>query len=158
MSQPDSYTLRILRAQAHQATREINLTPVEAARWKPKPDEWSAHECLTHLRDIERNVFRLRMERIVNEDNPTLVFFDEAAYQKEHWTPDESIQDILADFVADRAAEVALLENADWSRTAVHPVRGSITLNWLADYTLGHTWEHLSQIMRVRLAYTTRQE
>ena len=157
MTHPDPYLLRIIRAQAHQVAHEIDLTPAEAVLWKPKPDEWSAHECLTHLRDVERHVFHVRMERMVNEDNPALAFFDEVTYHKEHWNPDEPIQNIVADFVADRSAELALLEAADWSRSALHPVRGPITLSWLADYTLGHTWEHLSQMMRVRLNHETKK-
>jgi hypothetical protein len=157
MTLPDNYLLRTLRMQSHQLLHEVGLLAPDVVLWKPAPAEWSAQECLTHLRDTERNVFLVRIERMVNEDNPALVLFDEAAHHAEHWTPDEPIQNILADFVADRGAEVALLEKADWSRPGIHPVRGPITLGWLANYTLGHTWEHLSQMMRARLAYDTRK-
>lgn len=156
MTQPDTYVMRVLRAQSHQLTHEIGLTPGDAALWKPEPSEWSVQECLTHLRNVERHVFLLRMRRMIEEENPKLEFFDEQAHQKEHWRADEPVQKILADFVEDRAAEIALLERADWSRIGQHPVRGPITLAWLADYTVGHTWEHLSQIMRVRLSYAVR--
>ena len=156
MTQPDTYLLRLLRAQSHQLTQEINALPVEAALWKSAPEEWSVHETLTHIRDAERHVFRIRIERIANEDNPHLPLFDEVVYHKEHWNPDEPIQNILADFVADRAAEVAVFGTADWSRPAVHATRGPITLGWQANYVAAHTWEHLSQIMRVRLSYATR--
>jgi hypothetical protein len=158
MTQPDTYTLRLLRAQSHQVAQEINTLPADAVLWKPAPEEWSAHETLTHLRDAERQIFRVRIERMAGEDNPHLPAFDEVNYHKEHWNPDEPIQAILADFVADRAAEVAVLEAADWSRPGVHAVRGPIDLNWQANYVLAHTWEHLSQIMRVRLSYLTRQK
>ena len=157
MTLPNTYTLRLLRAQSHQLAREIDLMPADAVLWKPEPAEWSVHECLTHLRDGERQVFRPRMARIVGEGNPTLPVFDEVTYHKEHWNPDEPIQNIVADFVEDRAAEVALLEAADWARPAVHAVRGPITLAWQADYVLAHTWEHLSQIMRVRLSYAVHK-
>ena len=157
MTQPDTYLLRLLRAQSHQLIHEVNLMPGDAALWKPEPTEWSVHECLTHLRNIERHVFLWRIDKIVKEDNPALPFFDEVAHQKEHWNPNESIQTMLADFVTDRAAEVALLEKADWSRPGQHPVRGPIALDWLANYVVNHTWEHLSQIMRVRLNYATRK-
>jgi len=157
MTQPNTYTLRLLRAQAHQLSHELALMPAEAMLWKPAPEEWSVHECLTHLRDIERQVFLVRITRVIKEDTPHLPFFDEAAYHKEHWNPDEPIQNILADFVAARAAEVSLLESADWSRTGVHATRGPISLGWLADYTAGHSWEHLSQIMRVRLYHATKK-
>ena len=157
MTQPDTYLLRLLRTQSHQLTHEINLVPADAGLWKPAENEWSVHECLTHLRDAERHIFLPRITRVVKEDNPHLPAFDEQAHHKEHWNPDEPIQNILADFVADRAAEAALLESAGWSRTGVHAVRGPITLGWLAEYTTGHLWEHLSQIIRVRLNYATRK-
>jgi hypothetical protein len=157
MTQPDLYTLRLLRAQSHQLVHEINLMPPDAHLWKFADAEWSAHECLTHLRNVERHVFLWRMNKMATEENPSLPFFDEVAYQKEHWNPAETVAAMLADFVADRAAETALLEKADWARPGQHPMRGTITLNWLANYTLNHTWEHLSQIMRVRLNYETRK-
>lgn len=131
--------------------------PPDALLWKPAPAEWSVQECLTHLRDAERQAFRPRISRVASEDNPHLPFFDEVAYHREHWSPDEPVQKILADFVADRAAVVSILETADWSRTGLHEQRGPITLDWLASYTVNHLWEHLSQIMRVRLNYLTRQ-
>ena len=157
MTQPDPYLLRLLRAQSHQLAREISLMPADAVLWKPAPAEWSVHECLSHVRDIERNVFLVRISRVVKEDRPALPNFDEAAYQRDHWNAAEPVRDLLADFVADRASEVALLETADWARTGDHEVRGPLTLDWLATYTVNHTWEHLSQIMRVRLNYLVRQ-
>ena len=157
MTHPNAYILRLLRSQAHQLAHEVNLVPADAVLWKPEPAEWSVHECLTHLRDAERHIFLARITRFVKENNPSLSSFDEAAHHKKHWNPGEPIQKILTDFVEDRAAEVGLLQSSDWSRTAVHAVRGPITLGWQADYVLGHTWEHLSQIMRVRLDYATKK-
>ena len=153
MTQPDAYLLRILRTQPHQLVHEVNLMPAEDWLWKAGPTEWSVHECLAHVRDIERLAFLPRISRVAKEDRPAIRFFDEVAYHKEHWSPEEPLQDILAGFVADRAAIVSILETSDWSRTGVHETRGPLTLDWLANYTVNHLWEHLSQIMRVRLNY-----
>jgi hypothetical protein len=155
---PDTYTLRLLRSQSHYLTREIGLMPVEARLWKADETEWSVQECLVHIRDIEREVFLPRMTNVITKDNPPIYFFDEVAYHKEHWSPDEPVEKILAEFVADRAKEVALLETADWGRTGNHETRGSLTVDWLATYAVNHTWEHLSQIMRVRLNYLARPQ
>ncbi len=147
---PDNYTLRMLRAQSHQLTHEVSLIPDDVVMWKPAETEWSAWECMLHIAMAERHVFLLRIKRIVEEDNPQLVIFDEAEQMKQQATSKVTIQQLLADFVDARAQEIALLENADWSRAGQHPTRGSITAQWLAEYALGHTWEHLSQMMRVR--------
>lgn len=151
MTLPDLHVLRLLRSQSHLLTHEIGLMPADAVLWKAAETEWSVHETLTHIRNIEREVFRYRLTQTATLDTPPLPFFDEGAYHKEHWNATEPIQNILADFVADRAAEVALLETADWSRTGQHETRGPLTLEWQANYIVNHTWEHLSQIMRVRL-------
>jgi hypothetical protein len=158
MTLPDAHTLRLLRAQSHYLTHEIGLMPAEALLWRPAENEWSVQECLTHIRDVERQAFLVRITRVATEDNPPLYYFDEVGYHKDHWNPDEPVQTLLADFVNDRAQEVAHLQQADWSRTGNHETRGPLTLDWLATYALNHTWEHLSQIMRVRLNYIARPQ
>jgi hypothetical protein len=157
MTLPDTYVLRLLRAQSHALTHEIGLTPADARLWKAAPEEWSVQECLAHIRNIERQVFRVRITRVVQEERPALPNFDENAYHREHYDAAEPVESLLAEFIADRAAEVALLESADWGRTGIHETRGPLTLDWLATYAVNHTWEHLSQIMRVRLNYQVRK-
>ena len=152
---PDKLTtLRLLRDSADDLAREAGMISREGQLWRPKEGEWSVHECLAHLRDIERQVFLVRVGRIAREDRPRLEFFDEVAYHREHWNEAEPLDSILGDYRSARAEIVSLLEGApDWSRIGVHATRGPIALEWQADYALGHTWEHLSQMMRVRLAY-----
>lgn len=151
-------TLRLLRRTAHDLAAEIAQTAPEAALWRPAEGEWSVHETLTHLRDAERQIFLPRLRRVTAEDRPALAVFDEAAYHQANWNPAEPLAHILADFVADRGAEVALLEAAaDWGRVGLHQTRGPVTLAWLAEYAVGHTWEHHSQILRARLSWETRR-
>lgn len=150
-------TLRLLRRSAHDLAREIEAVPPEAALWRPAEGEWSVHETLTHLWIAERLIFLPRLQRVAAEDRPALALVDEAAHHKQLWRAETPLASLLADFVADRAQEVALLEQAaDWSRVGVHETRGPVSLAWLAEYTVAHTWEHLAQIMRARLAYHTR--
>jgi hypothetical protein len=145
--------LRSLRHSAHDLVREVGKMPAEAPLWQPKEGEWSVHECLTHLRDVERQVFLERIRRTLREDRPRLEFFDEVTYHREHWNEAEPLQSILADFTSARAELVNLLAEApDWTRVGLHATRGPITLEWQAEYALQHTWEHTSQLMRVRLA------
>ena len=146
-------TLRLLRHSAHDLVREVGLMPAAGHLWRPAEAEWSLHECLTHLRVVEREVFLLRVRRTATEARPSFEIFDEVTYQKEHWKPDESVDALLGGFVQARAEMVNILAAADWSRLGVHATRGPISLEWQADYALGHTWEHMSQIMRVRLNY-----
>lgn len=150
MTLPNTYTLRMLRAQAHQLTYEVNQFPEADVMWRPAEKEWSAWECMLHIASTEEHVFLARIKRIAAEDNPQLVLFDETEYMKQNAQNKTTIQQLLATFVEARRQEVAILENVDWARTGQHPTRGQINLQWLAEYTVGHTWEHMSQMMRVR--------
>ncbi|MBI3760310.1 MAG: DinB family protein [Chloroflexi bacterium] len=146
-------TLRLLRHSAHDLVREVGVLPAAGHLWRPAEGEWSVHECLSHLRDVEREVFLQRIRRAATEDRPSFEIFDEVKYHKEHWNADEPLDAILAGFVNARAEIVNVLAAADWSRIGVHASRGPISLGWQADYALGHTWEHMSQILRARLSY-----
>jgi hypothetical protein len=153
MTLPDAYRLRQLRAQSHQLVHEVELMPADAYLWRTKEGEWGVQECVAHIRNIERQVFLVRISKVVKEDQPFLPFFDELAYHRDHWRAEEPVDTILPDFLAARAELVSLLESADWARTGTHEERGPLNLDWLATYTVNHTWEHLSQLMRVRLNY-----
>jgi hypothetical protein len=148
-------TLRLLRHSAHDLVREVESMPPGGRSWRPAEGEWSAHECLSHLRDVEREVFLHRIRRSLAEERPALEFFDEVKYHQDHWSPDEPPEAILGEFVSIRAEMIALLTpaSADWSRIGIHARRGPVSLEWQANYAVGHTWEHLSQIVRARLAF-----
>src|SRR5919197_424414 len=49
------------------------------ADWKPAPQRFSITEVMAHLCDTETQVFRARLERMVNEDNPPLDAYDQEA-------------------------------------------------------------------------------
>ncbi len=151
-------TLRLLRRSAVDLVREVQQIPVEGVLWRPAEGEWSVHETLTHLRDVERMIFLERVRRVAAEENPFLPLFDESQYHKDHWNPEEPIGQILGDLTQDHAQLCGLLEGADWTRKGTPETRGPVSLEWLADYTLGHVREHLSQILRARLAYEVRPE
>lgn len=144
-------TLTALRFSADELTRELERLPGEASAWRPAEGEWSQLECLTHIQVCERHIFLARMQAMATHDNPTLPLVDEAALQREQGQ--RSRAELLADFIAARQTEFEILQQFDWARPGQHPLRGRITIGWMADYALGHTFEHLSQIMRVRLSY-----
>ena len=153
----NEHILSALRTSAADLTQEVQRLPAEAAAWRPTESEWSQLECLTHLYIAEHYVFLPRMKRMTTEDNPFLPVVDEVALQKEHFNPDRPRDELLNAFLADRQAELELLEQVDWSRPGVHETNGPIDIDWVAQYAMGHTWEHLSQMVRVRLRHALRQ-
>ena len=149
----NEHILSALRTSAADLTQEVQRLPAEGALWRSAETEWSQHECLTHLWIAEHFVFLPRLRAMAAEDNPFLPLVDEVAIQKQQWSPDRSRDDLVAGFLADRQAELELLEKADWSRPGVHETMGPIDMAWVAQYAMGHTWEHMSQMVRVRLRY-----
>jgi hypothetical protein len=145
-----------LQIVADELVREVARLPEAGTLWRLNADEWSQHEVLTHLWIADHFVFLPRMQAIVTVDQPPLPVIDEVALQKAEWRADRSRAALLAAFVADRQAELALLAEHDWDRIGVHAALGPMSLGWVAQYALGHTWEHASQMLRVRLRYELR--
>jgi hypothetical protein len=146
-----------LQTSADDLARELERLPEAAATWRAAEGAWSQHECLTHLQICERHIFLPRLRAIAHQDNPRLPVVDEGALMQAEWNPQHPRAALLDDFRAARREELALLEQHGWSRQGVHETRGPISSAWVAAYALAHTWEHLSQMMRVRLYYETRQ-
>lgn len=151
-----SIVLNALHASADELARELDRLPEAVAVWRPAEGEWSQLDCLKHIQVVERNIFLWRLHAMATQDNPPLPVIDEKELMEK--SPVTSRAELLADFLDARKEEIALLEKHDWSRPGVHAARGPISMGWIAHYALGHTWEHLSQMMRVRLSYDTRKK
>ncbi len=114
-------------------------------------ETWTPHQIAAHLRDVEAQAMWPRLERILHQDAPTLENFDEQAWMRQRYRPEEPLEDILAEYAALRARQIALLRDislADWSRTGRHPWWGSRTLQWWVERSLAHAEEHLAQLQR----------
>lgn len=148
--------LSALQASAGDLAREVERLSPDDALWRPAPEEWSQHECLTHVWIAEHHVFLPRLQAMAASDNPWLPVVDEVALQRQEWRPDRPRAELLAAFEAARRAELELLATADWARPGVHETLGPISIGWVAQYALAHTWEHMSQMVRVRLRRALR--
>jgi hypothetical protein len=117
-----------------------------------RPDDgWSARMVAHHLADSETNSY-LRLRKLLAEDSPTIVGYDEAHYAEVlHY--DRPIEASLAVFRAVRAASAELLDRLrpdDLERTGHHTESGAYSLRmWLEIYA-SHAEEHASQIRRAR--------
>ncbi len=144
----------LLRRNADDLQRYVNEIPADRLHWH-EDGEWSAHETLAHLAEIERHVFLVRMQRVAAEDRPTLKWFDEVAWYREHYNPVQPVAEMLGDFGEARRQEIALLDaQSEWSRWGLHEkLQKRYSLAFLAQYALHHTWEHLNQIANTQIAY-----
>lgn len=129
------------------------LTDEELQR-VPAPREWSLHAVLSHLRDTEEHVFFKRAKRILGAAGPINVEnFDQEGWNRVHYSPEEPRKKIIAEFRSSRRKLVQLLSKTtdkDWSRWAVHPEYGKISIEWIAVHDYAHTLEHLHQLVEMR--------
>jgi DinB superfamily len=120
----------------------------------PGPNEWSIHAILAHLRDTEQQVFLTRTKRILQTaEPPTVENFDQDQWNRDHYLSTEPRKKIVAEFKAARRGLLRLLRKTtdeDWSRWAVHPEYGKISIEYLATHDYSHTLDHLRQLLEMR--------
>jgi hypothetical protein len=112
---------------------------------------WSARMVAHHLADSETNSY-LRLRKLLAEDSPTIIGYDEAHYAEVlHY--DRPVEASLAVFRAVRASTAELLDRLqpeDLERTGYHTESGPYSVRtWLEIYA-GHAEDHAAQILRAR--------
>lgn len=140
-----------LEASAGEVADAIKRVTPEQLQRVPSPGEWSLHQAISHLRDTEVQVFSYRTARILQEATPPVVAnFNQEDWTREHYKNDEPIQNIIAEFRAARRKLVKLLRSTtdkDWTRYAIHPEYGNISVEYIALHAYNHTLEHLQQLL-----------
>jgi len=137
----------VLETTAPRWTRLIETLPAELLARPPAAGEWSAVDCLRHLRDTERFAFPLRVRAfLAGQDFPG---FD----PDRDGTPatDEAPAGLLADFTNLRAESLDLLTRLterDLERTARHSELGEVTLGQMIHEWAAHDLMHTVQAER----------
>ena len=111
------------------------------------PDEWTPRMVAHHLADSETTAF-VRLRRLIAEDNPQIVGYDEAEFARRlHYNrPIAASLEVLR---AVRAASLELLEGltaTEWERSGTHTQSGRYSVDdWLSIYA-AHPHDHAEQI------------
>ena len=119
---------------------------------RPGPEGgWSARQVAHHLADSEATAF-VRLRRLVAEDDPTIIGYDEPEYARRlHY--DRPIGSSLGVLRAVRAASLEMLEALtpdEWERRGTHSESGSYSVDdWLRIYA-AHCHDHAAQIRAAR--------
>lgn len=127
------------------------LTP-EELHARPGPGQWSIHEVVIHLLDSDM-VSIDRMKRVIAEDNPPLLNYDESAYIARLHPDAQSLDDALTLLEVGRrqwARVLRELNDEEFARHGTHSVRGRITLAELVELYVEHIKGHLKFIHEKR--------
>lgn len=125
--------------------RDIDDATLDAA----PVSEWSARTVLAHLRDDEFMVMRLRLLRMLVEENPTLTPFDEKGWAASRWKGRDALPELLADFRSQRQATMMILcrlDGDDWRRRGLQPEYGAFDVHWWVEHWLEHDETHIRQM------------
>ena len=118
----------------------------------PVPGTWSIQQIVVHLADSDL-ILSDRMKRIIAEDNPSLISFDETKFTKNLHYHKQSIEDALALFEINRRQTSRILRqlpNSAFQRIGTHNEAGAISLEKYLERTVGHLDHHLKFILAKR--------
>lgn len=127
------------------------VADAEEARFdKAWAGEWTPRVVLAHLRDDEYLTMRMRLERMLAEEQrPLLMPFDETAWAANRWTGRDALPELLADFREQRAASIQILrrlQDDDWARVAYQPEIGELTIRTWTEHWVEHDQTHINQL------------
>ena len=106
---------------------------------------WSIQQLVLHLSDCEL-VFCDRMKRVIAEDNPTLLAFDEMRWTAALHYHDQSVQDAVQLIDLARRQMAIVLRNLPqeaFARSGTHSQTGRRTLQDLVQSAVDHLEHHL---------------
>lgn len=124
----------------------------ELLRRRPEPGKWSMLENVCHLRDIER-LYAERFSKMAFSERPRLWMMDNARVAEKLRYQDADAAAAAKDFRRRREDTLVLLRalpHAAWQRTGVHPKRGELTIEQLAEVAAEHTERHIARIRELR--------
>ena len=138
----------VLETTAPRWSNLAETLPPELLARAPAPGEWSAHQCLQHLLDAEREVFPVRLRAFL-AGQERLAAFDPDAQGGDAAGRDPT--DVAAELARLRAESLALLGDvtpADLARTAEHGELGRVTRGDLLHEWAAHDLMHTVQAER----------
>jgi DNA-binding XRE family transcriptional regulator len=127
----------------------VALVPPDAWAHKPSNGSFSVLEHICHLRDIDDDGYRIRVERILTEEQPTLPDIDGDALARERDYQSQDLEEALASFTATRwqiAARLAKLTPEQRCRTGLMAGTRRITVEELVDAMKAHDSAHLDEL------------
>lgn len=127
-------------------------TPSDMIKWKPSEEKWCLLEIISHLYDEEREDFRARLNKILNEDSDWDPI-DPQGWVKSRNYMEKDYAKTMKDFLDERKKSIEWLKDLkvkDWNVKAVHPKFGEFAAypmlcNWLV-----HDYLHIRQIVKLK--------
>ena len=124
--------------------------------FKPKPQEWSMIQVLSHLVDEEKFDFRTRVFSVLNNPEEPLPAFDPVMTLESKSFVEEDYNELLDQFMDERIKTVAMLralEKPNWQNAFQHPKEGPLTAGFFLTNWVAHDIIHIQQLNRLAYQY-----
>jgi hypothetical protein len=133
--------------------------PRKLLLWTPAPGKWSIQEIVCHMRDMEREAYLARYQRIMAEDNPTLPDIDGDRYALERDYRSLKLGEVLRDWARARKECLKILKKVkgdSWQRVGTHETAGPLSMEaFLRRHAAGNDGAHLGQIEAIKGRFET---
>jgi len=125
----------------------------EQARYKPSESEWSAHEHLAHLRDMEQAVYLplLRWATVPEMLDP--LDYSRRDWHEHRYDGAEPLSKVINDVTRIRDEELAIfreMSDVVWTRWRTDTRWGPLTCQWVGELMYRHALDHLQGMMALR--------
>jgi hypothetical protein len=148
-----SNLIRSLEENALQIEKEISDIDSEFLTWKPSEKAFSVLENICHLRDIEREGYGVRIEKIVSENSPVLPDIDGEKLAQERAYNHQDIVVALKEYISARKENINKLRSLSLDqmrRMGTLDNVGEITLGQLIEKMGEHDKAHLKELSDLR--------
>lgn len=146
--------LEVLRATPARLKAALKGVPKKLLLWRPAPGKWSILEIVCHMRDMEREAYLGRYERILAENDPKLPDIEGEALAIERDYRSQGLAAVLRDWAGLRKQNLKLLKGVKgpaWQRVGVHSTAGRLSMeDLLRRHSVGNDEAHLGQIDAIK--------
>jgi hypothetical protein len=145
--------IEALARSADDAARLLRDLSEPALRARNSPDEFSALENICHLRDIEVEGYRVRVNKILTEDKPILPDIDGGRLAIDRAYNNQNVDEALEAFALARRQNIVVLmqvNDEQLKRSGFMTGVGEITLEKLLVMMRDHDEDHLEELRRIR--------
>lgn len=129
--------------------------PERARRWRPAPDEFSVHDVVCHVADVDA-VNYVRLRYLVGTPGATIVGFDEMGWARAINYDEQPFGAALATVLATRANTAPLLRRIPeeiWTREGNHTEYGGFSTEACLQRATVHMEDHVRQIEAILAAW-----
>ena len=131
------------------------LTDRNEVDWHKRlaPEQWTLTEIICHLRDVEREVYRVRVNILIKEASPFVPGVSPDEWAEERGYAQQNGREALKTFLAARQDTLELLESLPpelWQKQGQHAYFGPTSMQELVYLAVRHDdihWEQIKEIV-----------